>query len=253
MPRSIPADATPQRVTRSQSRLSATTDAALDQVASTPCDTELLHDLNSGTASPSHDSDNGDERSTSPNPSSDELLASLEEDDVSCSSDETWTPSVYGEDSDDEQLDDDGTSWQETSLQYNDFTISFNKVDTDLERGYFEEVKELRMRVLREFNTLSSENTKRKSSLNANEVFNAVYNNDILFSVLTFQNKALIAKKELPMDFKEFEVFLRCFFGFCFYRCSLSDVSKYPNSYPLITSSLHRLNSRPSEIDSSIA
>ena len=162
MPRSIPADATPQRVTRSQSRLSATTDAALDQVASPPCDTELLRDLNSGTASPSHDSDNGDERSTSPNPSSDELLASLEEDDVSCSSDETWTPSVYGEDSDDEQLDDDGTSWQETSLQYNDFTISFNKVDTDLERGYFEEVKELRMRVLREFNTLSSENTKRK-------------------------------------------------------------------------------------------
>ncbi len=52
-----------------------------------------------------------------PVPTSDELLASLEEDDVSYSSDETWTPSVDGEDPDDEHLDDDGTSWQETSLQ----------------------------------------------------------------------------------------------------------------------------------------
>jgi hypothetical protein len=111
----------------------------------------------------------------------------------------------------------------------------------------------VRTRVLREFDTLSSENSKRKSVLNANEVFNAVYNMDILFSVLTFQNKALIAKKEPPMDSKEFEVFLWCFFGFCFYRCSLPDVSKHPHSYPLITSSLHRLNSRTSEIQSRIA
>jgi hypothetical protein len=104
----------------------------------------------------------------------------------SYSSDETWTSSIDGEDSDDDNVDDDGTSWQVTPVQYKDFSISFNKVDTDLERGYFEEVKELRKRVLREFDTLSSENTKRKSSLNANEVMNAVYNTDILFSVLTF-------------------------------------------------------------------
>ena len=69
----------------------------------------------------------------------------------------------------------------------------------------------------RSIDTLSSENSKTKSMLNANEVFNAVYNNDKLFSVLTFQNKSLIAKKQKPMDFKEFEVFLHCFFGFCFY------------------------------------
>ncbi len=55
------------------------------------------------------------------------------------------------------------------------------------------------------------------------------------------------------MDFKEFEVFLHCFFGFCFCGCSLSDVSKHPKSYPLITTSLHELNSRSMEVDSKIA
>ena len=72
----------------------------------------------------------------------------------------------------------------------------------DLEHGYFEEVKELCKRVLRKFDTLSSEKTKQKSTLNANEVMNDVYNTDILFSVLNFQNKSLIAKKQKPMDFK---------------------------------------------------
>jgi hypothetical protein len=141
MPRPIPAGATPQRVTRSQSHVASTTNAELDEVVSPPCNTDLLRDLNSGIETPSHNSDDDDKRRVSPNHSSDDLLASLEEDDVSCSSDETWTPSVHGEDSDDEHQDDDGTSWQETPLQFQDFTISFNKVDTDLERGYFEEVK----------------------------------------------------------------------------------------------------------------
>ena len=253
MPRPIPPSETPQRVTRSQTRVAASDDAALDEVGSPPCDTDLLRDLNSGIGSPDHNSVDGDDNRAYPNTTNDEILESIEEDDVSISSDETWTPSVHGEDSDDEPLDDDGSLWQETPLQYRDFTISFNKVDTDLERGYFEEIKELRARVLCEFDTLSSENSKRKSSLTANEVFNAVYHTDILFSVLTFQNKSLIAKKEPPMDFKEFEMFLRCFFGFCFYRCSLTDVSKHPNSYPVIASSLHRLNSRTTEIHSKIA
>jgi len=254
MPRSIAAfDVTPQRVTRSQSRVAATTNL-LPDVASPPCDSVLLRELNCGNLSHSTpDGNDGCESTSSPVPSHEEFIASLEEDNVSCSSDETWTPSVDGEDSDDEHLDDDGTSWQETPLEYKDFSILFNKVDTDLERGYFEEVKELKKRVLREFDTISSDNAKRKSTLTASEVFNAVYNTDILFSVLTFQNKSLIAKKHKAMDFKEFEVFLRCFFGFCFYGCSLSDVSKHPNYYPLITTSLHELNSRGPEVDSKIS
>jgi hypothetical protein len=219
MPRSIPAfDVSPQRVTRSQSRVAAITNVLAD-VASPPCDSVLLRELNCGnTSNTTPDGNDGCESTSSPVPSHEELLAFLEEDNVSCSSDETWTPSVDGEDSDDEHLDDDGTSWQETPLEYKDFSILFNKVDTDLERGYFEEVKELKKRVLREFDTISSDNSKRKSTLNANEVFNAVYNTDILFSVLTFQNKSLIAKKQKAMDFKEFEVFLHCFFLFLLLR-----------------------------------
>jgi hypothetical protein len=172
-------------------------------VASPPCDSVLLRELNCGNSSNSTpDGNDGCESTSSPVPSHKELLASLEEDNVSCSSDETWTPSVDGEDSDEAHLDDNGTSWQEKPLEYKDFSILFNKVDTDLERGYFEEVKELKKRVLREFDTISSDNSKRKSRLNANEVFYAVYNTDILFSVLTFQNKLLIAKSRRPWTLK---------------------------------------------------
>jgi hypothetical protein len=185
MPRTITAlEETPQRITRSHSCIAAAT-SATDDRDSPPCDSGLLCDLNSGIPFSNASPASGD-RSISPVLVEDKLLKSLEEDDVSCSSDETWTPLIDGEDSDDDNVDDDGTSWQETPVQYKDFSIFFNKVDTDLERGYFEEVKELRKRVLREFDTLSSENTKRKSSLNANKVMNAVYNTDILFSVLTF-------------------------------------------------------------------
>jgi hypothetical protein len=50
--------------------------------------------------------------------------------------------------------------WQEVPLRYEDFSISSNKVDSDLEYGYKEEVKELKKRVLKEFNSMSNENTK---------------------------------------------------------------------------------------------
>jgi hypothetical protein len=177
----------------------------------------------------------------------------LEGDNDSQSTDDTWTPSVDGEDSDEEDMTDDGTLWQETPIKFQDFSVNFNKVDTELERGYFEEVKELRKRVNREFNSIASINSKEKSTLTANEVFNAIYNTDILFSVLTFQNKSLVANKKKAMDFKEFEVFLRCFFGLCFYGCSLSDVQKHPQAYPVIWSSLMSLSSRLSGTENKIA
>ena len=101
MPRPIPPSETPQRVTRSQIRVAASDDAALDEVGSPPCDTDLLRDLNSGIELPDHNSVDGDDNRACPNPTNDEILESLEEDDVSISSDETWTPSVHGEDSDD--------------------------------------------------------------------------------------------------------------------------------------------------------
>jgi hypothetical protein len=50
--------------------------------------------------------------------------------------------------------------WQEVPLRYEDFSISINKVDSDLEYGYKEEVKELKKRVLKELNAMSNENTK---------------------------------------------------------------------------------------------
>jgi vacuolar-type H+-ATPase subunit H len=77
--------------------------------------------------------------------------------------------------------------WQEMTIQFKDFSKSFNKVNTDLEYGYQEEINELKKRLLQEFNSICNENTKQKSSLNANQVMNAVYKADIFFRNLDFK------------------------------------------------------------------
>ena len=149
----------------------------------------------------------------------------------------------------DHNLFDNGSIWQESPIQYKDFSISFNKVDYDLEHGYLEEVKELKEQLLHEFNSISSESHKQKSSLDTNQVINAAYNTDIFFSVLGFQNNSLIERKNEPMDFKEFETFLCCFFGLCFYCYSLSDVLKHPHADPILTNTVQGLNSSSSNLD----
>ena len=80
-------------------------------------------------------------------------------------------------------------------LQLEDFSIAFKKVDSDLEFGYKEEVKELKKRVLREFNNLFNDNSEKATVFNASQVMNAVYNAELWFSVLGFQNKSLVEIK----------------------------------------------------------
>ena len=93
-----------------------------------------------------------DDKGSSPesHDSSDDLDQNqVEEETQSVSSDDTWTPSVEGEDSDDDfELEDNAGIWQEVPMKYSDFSISFNMVDSDLEYGYKEEVTELKKRVL---------------------------------------------------------------------------------------------------------
>jgi hypothetical protein len=108
-------------------------------------------------------------------------------------------------------------------MRFQDFLISFNKVDSDLDFSYKEEVKELKKRVLWEFNTLSNENAKKTMTLDANQVMNAVYSAELLFSILGFQSKSLLERKKEPIDLKEYEVF-SSFHWFVFlhmqsYRC----------------------------------
>ena len=55
------------------------------------------------------------------------------------------------------------------------------------------------------------------------------------------------------MDFKEFQIFLCSFFGLCFYYCSLTDVVKHLQSYPILTNTLHALRSRGASLDSKIS
>jgi len=68
------------------------------------------------------------------------------------SSDETWTQSIDDEDS--QGNDDDVVEsmlWQESPMKQSNFEINFDKVDQDLEHGYFEETKQIRKRMLEVF------------------------------------------------------------------------------------------------------
>ena len=213
---------------------------------SPPCDDDFLHQLNQsddlGSSPDSQDS------------TSDLQCNPVEEETESVATDETWTPSVEGEDTDDElDMDDSGGIWQEVPIKYADFSLSFNKVDSDLEYGYIQEVKELKKRVLCEFNSISDKNIKKTTVLNANQVMNSMYDAELLFTVLGFQNKYLMDRKKPTIDIKEYEAFLRVFFGLCFYCCGLSDVMKHPTSYPLLTELLMKLKTRHSILDSKIA
>ncbi len=98
---------------------------------------------------------------------------------------------------------------------------------------------------------MSTENFKQATVLNANQVMNAVYHSKLLFSILGFRNKSLLERKKEPMDLKEYEVFLRIFFGLCFYTCSLLDVLKHPVSYPLLIA-LKKLRSHHQPLESKI-
>ena len=168
MPRPITAPPQPsQHVTRSRVLSAAAADSDtvphLSTDLSPPCHSSVLQDLNSGLfASPNSSSPAANDPASPDNciAVDNDLLAGVDVENLSLSSDETWTPSIEGEDSDDDELDDDGSIWQETAIHFKDFSISFNKVDSDLEHGYVEEVKELKKRLLREFNTISRENSK---------------------------------------------------------------------------------------------
>jgi hypothetical protein len=72
-------------------------------------------------------------------------------------------------------------------MKSSDFNISLNKVDHDLEYGYVKEVKEIKKLTLQEFHSLSRDNSKPKTVLDANQVMNAVYIGKLLFSMLGFQ------------------------------------------------------------------
>ena len=241
MPRSI-VENPPTRILRSSSSLP--NDARHDEssIVNSP---PGFHNLNRGnpiTSSP--DNSQGRPAPECIEPQQDVLESLDGELFSSTDTDDTWTPFIDGEDSNkDLDLDDNVGIWQEVPLKYDDFSISFNKVDPVSEFGYKEEVKEFKKQVLREYNTVSNMNTKMASTIDSSEVMNAVYNSELLFSVLGFQNKSLVERRREPMDVKEYESFLPAFFGLCFYACSLSDVLKHPVSYPLLTESLKKLTS----------
>jgi hypothetical protein len=112
------------------------------------------------------------------------------------SSNETWPSSIEGEDSDNDlEQDKNGSIYQKVPIGFQYFDISINKVDSYFEYVFVEEVKELNERLLHEFNTLSNKNSNQTTILNVNQAMNAVFNAELLFSVIGFQNKLLGGQK----------------------------------------------------------
>jgi hypothetical protein len=137
----------------------------LSPLKSPPCEEGVLNELVSGNPIDCN------QESDSPHQQLDELVDIDIQDTGSESTDDTWTPSIHGEDSNDDiDLEDTSRIWQEVPLWLEDFSVSFNKVDSDLEFGNEEEVKELKKRVLREFNNPSNDNVKKATVLNAGQV-----------------------------------------------------------------------------------
>ena len=121
---------------------------ALSVTDTPPWNAGLLHNLNSGNpilssidgiqGSPSFE--NIDPQLGLIQTAEEQLdLIQTEEDEWSDGTDNTWTPSIDGEDTDYKvDLEDNVSIWQEVPLQFDDFSISFNKLDSDLEFGYRE-------------------------------------------------------------------------------------------------------------------
>ena len=80
---------------------------------SPPCQSTVLLNLNSGVlASPNSNTPPVNDTTSPVNHDGveDELIACVDDENVSLSSDETWTPSIEREDSDDDDLNDDGST-----------------------------------------------------------------------------------------------------------------------------------------------
>ena len=74
-------------------------------------------------------------------------------------------------------------------MKESDFSISLNKVNSYSEYGYIKEVKEVKKKILCEFN-LSQGVTKPVYTLDVIQVMNTVYASEMLFCLLAFQNKS---------------------------------------------------------------
>jgi len=85
----------------------------------------------------------------------------------SLSDDESWTPSIGEEESDDN--DDNQAEWKISQIKSKDFTVEFNVTDRYIKETYLQETKALTENLLAEFASISG-TTVRKKSLNEDEL-----------------------------------------------------------------------------------
>lgn len=157
-------------------------------------------------------------------------------------SEEDWCPSV-GEDSnfdDDEEFD---AVWREDDNTFNSLEITFNGTDHHLEEKYWTETKQLSMNLIREWKSISLK-TQEVKSMTPNEIMNTFFPTGDIVSLMQLMNRHLVEKKLKPIEFSEFQPFMRCFYWMCYYRCSVTDFKRHPSAYPLAVAEIDRLSGK---------
>jgi hypothetical protein len=154
------------------------------------------------------------------------------------SSDESWTPSIDGEE---ELSDDEGIDWRETPFQAGDVYVTFDKTDSAMIENYIEEKKQIQRRLMDEVQRIHTQNEAYvnanatrydcKSPLTTNEIMNCILSPVIVYEFMGIMNAHLVQNQHVPVDFKEFQALVRIIFWFCFYNKGPCDVCMFPENY----------------------
>ena len=115
---------------------------------------------------------------------------------------------------------------------------------------YIDEVKQLLLKLLKEYNTIVNSTVDVKD-LNENQIVNTLLPGTLLLSFMSLMDHYLVnVLKTDKVTFAEMEPFLRCFWGHCYYSCSVEDVKNHPDTFPLISKEVNCLVGETFKFDS---
>lgn len=157
-------------------------------------------------------------------------------------SDEDWCPSV-GEISDIDDDDEYDTVWREEDNTFDKLEITFNGTDHHLEEKYWTETKLVALNLMREWKSISLR-TQEVKTMTPNEIMNTFFPTGDIVSLMQLMNRHLVEKKLKPIEFPEFQPFMRSFYWMCYYRCAVTDFQRHPSAYPLAVAEIDRLSGK---------
>jgi len=88
---------------------------------------------------------------------------------------------------------------------------------------------------------LRTSGSKASATLHANQILNAIFPCKNIDICVAIHGQIPTEEGGKHLDFAEFEAFLRCFFGVCFYGCGVSNWEKHPIAYPILITEIEKL------------